>query len=147
MYYRLATTLLRRQRLEYGGKRDFSIGSECLLWAKSKNDSRHSTVSIYTTEGVKECYNFNGNSSVCKSTHYHNIIEDKCNVRYFGDKEKKDNFIISSCTGFTTKYLRRVTCQISIGATSFGKNSDMYNLEHNLYKSNAILLKLSRTLE
>ena len=34
--YRLAT-MLRRQRLDYGDERNFSTGSECLLWAKSKN--------------------------------------------------------------------------------------------------------------
>ena len=63
-----------------------------------KNDSRHSTVSIYTTEiGVKECYNFNGNSSVCKSTHYYRLattLQRRQRLEYGG---KRDFSIGSEC--------------------------------------------------
>ena len=123
---------------DFKGREIFLPNATICCGRKLKIDHRHSIVIIYSEEGMKECFNFHGNCQVCKSKHYHSFIEDNANFQYYSDVGKIDHFIISSSTGFTTKFLKRVTYQISIGATSFEKISDMYNIEHNLYDSKAL---------
>ena len=65
---------------------------------KLRIDHRHSSITIYSDEGLQECLNFHGTCNVCKQKYYYNYTEDKDNNRFFTDVQVKDYFVISRTT-------------------------------------------------
>ena len=101
---------------------------------KIRINPRASQVRIYTENGILEGLNYHGLCKECKMKFYRHWTESKDGYRtYF--TEEDEYFMITSSIAFTARYLERISLQICIGATSFDKISEMYNVEFELNDS------------
>ena len=93
-------------------------------------DSRHADVVIYTDEGMKKGMSFHGVCKTCKNSFYCGFIHNKSqNVRSFLES---DIFIIGSGIGFSSKFLRRTSYLVYVGAVAFETCAEIYNSIHAL---------------
>ena len=99
-------------------------------------DCRPANVKIYDVDGIRHTAYYHGNCRVCKSKIYHTYSEDKNGDRQFNND--CDYFVISSGIGFTTKLLRRISLDISIGCTPFSKIADIYNAQFDLLREHQL---------
>ena len=93
-------------------------------------DSRHADVVIYTDEGMKKGMSFHGVCKTCKNSFYCGFIHNKSqNVQSFLES---DIFIIGSGIGFSSKFLRRTSYLVYVGAVAFETCAEIYNSIHAL---------------
>ena len=95
-------------------------------------DSRPANVKIYGLEGIRNTIYYHGNCRVCKMKHYYSYCENKDRFRRFKEQGSQKYFVISTGIGFTTKFLDRVSLDVSIGNTPFSKIASIYNNQFSL---------------
>ena len=106
------------------------IATSCCM-KKFRIDPRAAQIRIYTENGIVEGVQYHAFCRQCKNKFYRHYTENKDGYRNFLTKDEK-YFFITSSLGFSSRFLDKVSLQISIGATSFEKISEMYNEEFDL---------------
>ena len=87
----------------------------------------HAKITLYDIDGILKARSYHGKCSICKTSFYYGLMEEKATGRRVFSEENYDILMLNTGIAFTKKLLSWMNDMICVGNISFEKGAEIYD--------------------